>query len=112
MVESYLTDYLNKVNSNNSDINEFSLSQNYPNPFNPVTKIKFDIPSIVNRQSSIVNLKVYDALGREVSALVNEKLSPGSYEVEFNGNNFASGSYFYKLEAGKFSEVRRMILLK
>jgi hypothetical protein len=89
----------------------FMLQQNYPNPFNPSTKIKFDIP-IVNRESSIVNLKVYDALGKEVSTLVNEKLSAGSYEVDFRGNNFPSGVYFYKLTAGEFSKVKRMILLK
>ncbi|MEP7145420.1 MAG: choice-of-anchor D domain-containing protein, partial [bacterium] len=67
----------------------FSLSQNFPNPFNPVTKIKFDIPSNVNRQTSDVKLLVYDDLGKEVAVLVNDELLPGSYEVEFNGSNLS-----------------------
>ena len=89
----------------------YSLSQNYPNPFNPVTKVKFDIPSGV-RQPSNVKLIVFDGLGKEVVTLVNEQLSPGSYEAEFDGSNFASGIYFYKLEAGSFVETKRMIMLK
>ncbi len=98
--------------SNNSTPVEFKLGQNYPNPFNPVTKIKFEIPSIVNGELSIVNLKVFDLLGREVVTLVNEKLSAGNFEVEFDGSNLSSGIYFYRLEAGNFSETKRMILLK
>ena len=90
----------------------FTLFQNYPNPFNPVTKIKFDIPSKVKGQTSNVKLIIYDALGKELQVLVNERLNAGSYEMEFNGNNFASGVYFYKLEAGDFVETKRMILLK
>ncbi len=90
----------------------YSLSQNYPNPFNPLTRIKFEIPKRVSSQMSDVKLVVYDALGKEVQTLVNEKLSAGSYEVEFEGSNFSSGVYFYRLEAGNFSNVRRMILLK
>lgn len=95
----------------------FYLSQNYPNPFNPVTKIKFDIPSNFKGQTSNVKLIVYNVLGEEAITLVNEKLSAGSYEVEFNtrdgqGSNFSSGIYFYKLETENFSEVKRMILLK
>ena len=96
---------------------KYSLQQNYPNPFNPVTKIKFDITSDVKRQTSPkgqanVKLIIYDALGREVQTLVNQKLVPGSYETEFRGNDFSSGIYFYKLETENFSEVKRMILLK
>ncbi|MEO6695235.1 MAG: choice-of-anchor D domain-containing protein [Ignavibacteria bacterium] len=86
---------------------KFSLNQNYPNPFNPATKINFSIPT-----TQYTILKVYDALGREVQTLVNQKLSPGSYETEFSGSNFSSGVYFYKLETESFSEVKRMILLK
>ncbi len=97
---------------------QFSLSQNYPNPFNPATKINFDIPRDARRETRDVKLIVYDALGKEVATLVNQKLSQGSYEVEFNGANFPSGIYYYKLiidsfgEAGSFSEVKKMILLK
>jgi len=87
----------------------FSLLQNYPNPFNPVTKIKFDIPQSAFGE---VRLIIYNTLGEEVAILVNEKLLPGSYEVEFDGSNFSSGVYFYKLETDKFIETKRMILLK
>lgn len=85
----------------------YHLSQNYPNPFNPSTKIKFDIP-----KGSLVKLKIYDMLGREVATLVNEKLNPGSYEYEWNGMNLPSGVYFYKLESENFIETKRMVLVK
>ena len=83
------------------------LHQNYPNPFNPSTKIKFDIP-----KGSLVKLKVYDILGREVAELVNEKLNAGVYEYEWNGVNLSSGVYFYRLETGEFVETKRMVLAK
>jgi hypothetical protein len=91
---------------------KFSLSQNYPKPFNPATVISFDIPSDVRGQTSDVKLVIYDGLGREVRTLVNSNLSPGSYKVDFDGSNLASGVYFYKLEAGSFVETKRMMLLK
>lgn len=101
------------INSTGIEIPEqFHLNQNYPNPFNPVTKIKFDIPSDVKGETSNMKLVIYNSLGKEVATLVNEKLSGGSYEVEFDGSNFASGIYFYKLVAGDFSETKRMVLLK
>jgi hypothetical protein len=87
--------------------NEFKLYQNYPNPFNPNSKIKFQIS-----KSSIVTLKVYDVLGKEIQTLVNEKLSPGTYEVTFNGSNLPSGVYFYRLTAVDFNETKKLILLK
>ena len=94
--------------------NNFSLSQNFPNPFNPVTKIKFDIPvnEKMNSANGIITLKVYDILGKEVAVLVNNKLSPGSYIVDFDGSGLASGVYFYKLTAGDFVSTRRMMLIK
>lgn len=96
------------VNQISSVIPErFSLSQNYPNPFNPITKIKYSITSNVS-----VKLIVYDVLGRKVKELINEKQSPGIYEVTFDGTNFSSGVYFFKLEAGNFSDVKRMLLIK
>jgi hypothetical protein len=85
----------------------YSLSQNYPNPFNPVTKINYSIP-----KSSLTKLRVYDLLGREVTTLVNDMKQPGMYSVDFDGTNFSSGVYFYKLEAGTFTEVKRMIMIK
>ena len=76
----------------------FSLKQNYPNPFNPVTNIKFSVP-----KTGIVKLKVYDILGKEVAVLVDKQLNAGSYQADFNGSNFSSGVYFYKLEAEGFT---------
>lgn len=90
----------------------YNLYQNYPNPFNPVTKIIFDIPSNVQSLTSNVKLTVYNTLGEELQVLLNERLNAGSYEVDFDGSNFVSGVYFYKLEAGRFIETKRMILLK
>lgn len=85
----------------------FALEQNYPNPFNPITKIKYSIPGISN-----VQMKVYDVLGEEVATLVNEKQQAGRYEIMFDGNNFATGIYLYRLTAGSYTETRKMILLK
>ena len=94
----------------------FSLSQNYPNPFNPTTKIKFDVakssPLIPLQRGTYVKLVIYDILGKEVQTLINEKLNSGTYEVTFDGSNFPSGIYFYRLTAGEFSETKKMILLK
>lgn len=85
----------------------YALHQNYPNPFNPTTKINFDIP-----KQSVVKLVIYDMLGREVSTLVNGQLNPGQYSADWNGSGLASGMYFYKLEAGSFSQIKKMILIK
>jgi hypothetical protein len=90
----------------------FKLYQNYPNPFNPVTKIRFDIPADVKGEISNVKMEMYNILGEKVGILVNQNLNPGSYEVEWNGVNFASGVYFYKLTAGKFSASKKVILSK
>ncbi|GAB6283408.1 MAG: hypothetical protein STSR0008_21740 [Ignavibacterium sp.] len=92
------------------DINipkEFALSQNYPNPFNPSTKINYQLPV-----DSYVSLKIYDVLGKEVITLLNEQQSAGFYQKEFNAKGLSSGMYFYKLEAGNFVQIRKMILLK
>ncbi|MFZ1322637.1 MAG: S8 family serine peptidase [Ignavibacteria bacterium] len=86
---------------------EYSLSQNYPNPFNPTTKINFSIP--VN---GFVTLKIYDVLGKEVMTLVNEQKPAGNYATEFNGANLSSGVYFFRMEAGEFIDVKRMMLIK
>ncbi len=86
---------------------DFKLFQNYPNPFNPTTKIKFDIPL-----GGFTSVKIYDIMGREVDNLVNENLKAGSYEIEFNGVNKASGIYYYKIYTDKFQETKKMILVK
>jgi hypothetical protein len=77
---------------------DFKLEQNYPNPFNPSTKIKFIVPSVGTRDRVSVQMKVYDIIGGEVATLVNEELSPGEYEVEFNTSKLVSGIYFYQLK--------------
>ncbi|MFC2102953.1 M1 family aminopeptidase [Bacteroidota bacterium] len=86
---------------------KYSLKQNYPNPFNPITTIKYQIPEL-----SSVTLTIYDVLGIEVSAIVNEKKTAGSYEVEFDATILSSGVYFYRLQAGNFIQTKKMILLK
>ena len=95
----------------------FSLSQNYPNPFNPTTKIEYSIP-----KSSLITLKVYDILGKEVATLVNEEKPAGNYSIQFIAENLSSGIYFYKLsvsafpsqdrQAGNYFSVKKMILIK
>ena len=85
----------------------YSLKQNYPNPFNPKTNIKFDIP-----KQGFVSIKIFDALGREVATLVNESLSPGTYEITFDGTKYPSGVYFYRIKTEGFSDVKRMMLIK
>ena len=86
---------------------EFALKQNYPNPFNPATVINFNIP-----KQSFVKITVYDNLGRVVRELVNSVYSAGSYSVDFNAASFSSGLYFYRLDAGDFSETKSMMLTK
>ncbi len=85
----------------------YSLEQNFPNPFNPTTQIRFEVPV-----SGFVSLKIFDVLGREVATLVNERKSPGTYEVQFDGSKLPSGIYFYRLEAGSFVETKKLVLLK
>jgi hypothetical protein len=85
----------------------FALNQNYPNPFNPKTMIGFQLPVM-----SEVSLKVYDILGREVATLMNEVKSPGTYTVKWDASQLSSGIYLYRLQAGKFVSVKRMILMK
>ena len=101
---------------------KFALHQNYPNPFNPSTKIKFDIPlsrgvpagqpARLQAGGVSVKLTIYDLLGHEVATLVNEQLQPGTYEVQWDGSNYPSGVYFYKLTTGSFSLTKKMVLVK
>jgi hypothetical protein len=81
--------------------------QNFPNPFNPSTKIKFNIPV-----SEIVTIDVYNTLGQKILTLLNSKINAGSHTVEFNVDNLPSGVYFYRLQAGDYLDVKKMILLK
>jgi Secretion system C-terminal sorting domain/Domain of unknown function (DUF5122) beta-propeller len=90
----------------------FKLHQNYPNPFNPTTKIKFSVPAVGQRHAFDLRLIVCDILGREIQTLVSEELTPGTYEVNFDGSNLPSGVYYYKLEAEGYAETRKMVLVK
>ena len=85
----------------------FELSQNYPNPFNPTTTIEFSIPKDAN-----VTLKIYDVLGKEAATLVNDRKAAGTYILNWNASNFSSGLYFYRLNAGEFTETKKMFLVK
>ncbi|MEN8193117.1 MAG: T9SS type A sorting domain-containing protein [Bacteroidota bacterium] len=88
-------------------VEKFNLANNYPNPFNPSTKIQYSLPT-----NEFVSLKVYDIIGREVATLVNQQQSSGVYDVEFNASHLTSGVYFYKIEAGSFAQVKKMMLIK
>jgi hypothetical protein len=106
--------FLNKNQLNNITPKVYSLSQNYPNPFNPVTKINYELP-----KDGKVRLIIYDILGREVKTLVNDFKTAGRYTIEFNGNQLASGIYFYRIQVvdltgrtGDFVSVKRMALIK
>ncbi len=101
------TESKKSVNNNNITPEKYELGQNYPNPFNPVTNIQFQVPSL-----KFVKLVVYDLLGREVKTLVNEIKSPGKYIVSFDASSLSSGVYFYKMTAGEFTNVKRMVLVK
>ncbi len=98
-------------NINTEVPSKFDLQQNYPNPFNPTTNLRFGIS-----QLGFVTLKIYDIQGKEIATLVSEHLSPGSYNVQWNGEGFSSGVYFYELNvsasAGNFKQTKRMMLLK
>lgn len=85
----------------------YFLSQNFPNPFNPTTKINFDIT-----KNSFVSLKLYNSIGQEVSNLVNQNLTAGSYEVTFEGTGLTSGIYFYTINTGEFVQTNKMMLVK
>ncbi len=86
---------------------KFTLLQNYPNPFNPSTKIDFSLPN-----DAAVNLKIYDITGKEIAVILNEQRKAGYYSVTFDASKLSSGVYFYKLAAGDFSEIKRMVLVK
>jgi len=119
---------LSKTSLSNSVV-EYKLEQNYPNPFNPVTKIKYSIPPPLNPHftqreetggtsacsvGSLVTLKIYDLLGREIATLVNEPKQAGEYEIEFNANKYGlcSGIYFYQFTAGSFSSTKKFVYLR
>ncbi len=95
------------ISNNDAQPTTFSLKQNFPNPFNPQTSIEFSIP-----RSEFVTLKIYDVLGREVATLVETQLTAGNYTFSWVGAQNASGIYYYRLKAGEFSQIRKMMLLR
>lgn len=100
---SILTD----VNDESAGVNDFSLEQNFPNPFNPSTRINYQIA-----KDNFVTLKVYDIIGNELAALVNNQQPAGKYSVDFNSANLPSGVYLYRLQAGNYIQTRKMTLIK
>jgi photosystem II stability/assembly factor-like uncharacterized protein len=103
------TDGINWINQNTGKIypNQFRLSQNYPNPFNPITMINYQLPI-----KSEVEISIYNLLGQKIATLVDKKQNAGTHQVKWDATNFASGIYYYRLEAGEFQEVKKMILLR
>ncbi|MDP2302798.1 MAG: alpha/beta hydrolase-fold protein [Ignavibacteria bacterium] len=122
ILEYFFPSSTSSVDENNDVITkDFELYQNYPNPFNPTTKIKFSIPNVVqdlsrnskdDNLSSLTSLKIYDILGKKVATLISGELSPGIYEVEFNGKELSGGIYFYQIRVGNFIETKKMVYLK
>jgi hypothetical protein len=84
-----------------------SLEQNYPNPFNSSTKIKFALPN-----SATVKIEVYNIISQKIAILLNEHIAAGHHEIELNAQNLSSGTYFYHFQAGKFRDVKKMVLVK
>ncbi len=93
---------------------KFKLFSNFPNPFNPVTKINYELPAsaLSSGSEKNVTLKVYNLIGEEVAVLINEKQNPGKHSITFDGSNYPSGIYFYKLQLGEYQQISKMILLK
>ncbi len=103
----YISSTVGIDNSINSLPEKYNLSQNYPNPFNPSTIINFEIPT-----SSLVTLKVYDILGREIATLVNEEKQAGKYSYTFDASKYSSGVYFYRMQAGEFVQTKKLVVIK
>ena len=95
------------IDEENINSKDFSLSQNYPNPFNPSTTIRWQMP-----ETGLVTLKIYDVLGREVTTLINGELTAGEHKTIFDSKNFSSGIYFYQIKTGKFTQTKKMVLLR
>ncbi len=92
---------------NGTEVKEYALYSNYPNPFNPATLITYQLPKDIH-----VSLVVYNSLGQEIATLVSQHQSIGKYSIQFNAVNLPSGIYFYKLQAGEFSKVNKMLLVR
>jgi hypothetical protein len=86
---------------------DYYLGVNYPNPFNPKTIINYELPI-----TNYVDLSIFDVLGQKVATLIETKQQPGSYQVEWDASGFASGVYYYRIQAGEFQDVKKMILIR
>lgn len=103
---------LTSISQNTLQIKEFKLYQNYPNPFNPETVLRYDLP-----QREVVVLEIYDISGRKIRTLVNKSMEAGSHQVVWNssdefGNQVSTGMYFYRIKAGSFQDIKKMVLLR
>ena len=98
---------INGEEDSKADITSYALDSNYPNPFNPTTQISYQLP-----ENSFVNLVVYNTIGQKVAELVNQEQTSGKYTVKFDAADLPSGVYIYKLQAGEFSDVKKMLLTK
>ncbi len=114
LIENILSQFVVNPSVNDESINpkEYVLYQNYPNPFNPSTVIKYQIPSNVKSKMLNTKLIVFDILGRKVATLVNKEQGAGNYEVIFDASKLSSGTYFYKIISGEFSDSKKMLLIK
>lgn len=107
VITAYCVAAITGVENNNNIPAKYSLEQNYPNPFNPVTQINYSLA-----KDEFVKIKVYDILGKEVAVLVNKNQKAGKYSVDFDAASLSSGLYLYKIEAGDFTDVKKMTLVK
>lgn len=107
LIQSILRFDPTDVTDENGLPEEFNLSQNYPNPFNPATEISFTLPV-----EGEVSLVVYDVLGNKIETLVNETKPAGTYRITWNGTNYSSGVYYYRMESGNFVQTKKMLLIK
>ena len=109
---SYFSTLVTETEYESAQPISFALSQNYPNPFNPTTTIKYSIPAVETGHAPSVQLKVYDVIGNEIATLINEPKPAGNYEIEFDGSALTSGVYFYKITTDKFTDIKKMVLLR
>lgn len=110
--KKFILSQLSTITNTQNEITDFNLYQNYPNPFNNTTKIKFDLPHRKGKDIYNVLLKVYDITGKEISTLINNQLTSGTYEIIFDAENFASGVYLYQIITEDYNEIKKMILIK
>ena len=106
-VTVYVSPSVTGVGNNTEIINKYELSQNYPNPFNPTTKIEYNI-----LQKSNVKITIFDMLGKVVTTFNKPQQDPGKHFVIFDARNLSSGVYYYKIQAGEFTDTKKMLLMK